>query len=147
MLSRGYKVQHPVRDQSHKTVPGSLARLKAMTRTHKALNLAGVLVPFAGLIAGIVLLWGTELVGWSDLAIMAGMYALTCLGVTLGYHRLLTHRSFQTYKGVQYALAIVGSMAVQGPVMTWVADHRKHHAHMDKDGDPHSPHTHGGSGF
>ena len=74
------------------------------------------------------------------------MYVLTIQGVTLGFHRLLTHRSFQTYKPVQYALAIVGSMAVEGPVMNWVADHRKHHAHTDQEGDPHSPHGHG-SGF
>jgi stearoyl-CoA desaturase (delta-9 desaturase) len=118
-----------------------------MTRTHKALNLTGVLLPFAGLIVAIVLLWGTDWVGWSDLAIMAGMYAVTCLGVTLGYHRLLTHRSFQTHKTTERVIAIAGSMAVQGPVMTWVADHRKHHAHTDREGDPHSPHTHGGSGF
>ena len=56
----------------------------------------------------------------------------------------LTHRSFATYKGVQYVFAALGSMSVQGPVMSWVADHRKHHAHTDKDGDPHSPHGHGG---
>ena len=77
---------------------------------------------------------------------MALMYVLTIQGVTLGFHRLLTHRSFQTYKPVQYTLAIVGSMAVEGPVMNWVADHRKHHAHTDQEGDPHSPHGHG-SGF
>jgi stearoyl-CoA desaturase (Delta-9 desaturase) len=65
-------------------------------------------------------------------------------GVTLGFHRLLTHRSFQTFKPVEYVLVGLGSMAVQGPVMTWVADHRKHHAHTDKEGDPHSPHGHGG---
>jgi stearoyl-CoA desaturase (delta-9 desaturase) len=66
------------------------------------------------------------------------------LGITLGFHRLLTHRSFQTFKPVEYALAILGSMAVQGPVMNWVADHRKHHAHTDQEGDPHTPHGHGG---
>ncbi len=118
-----------------------------MTRTHKVFNLAGVLVPFVGLLVAIVALWGTDLVGWSDLAIMAGMYVVTCLGVTLGYHRLLTHRSFATHTWLQYVIAIAGSMAVQGPVMTWVADHRKHHAHTDQEGDPHSPHTHGGSGW
>jgi stearoyl-CoA desaturase (delta-9 desaturase) len=110
------------------------------------LNLAGVLLPFAGLIVAIVLLWGTELVGWTDLLIMAVLYALTALGITLGFHRLLTHRSFQTHRSVEYALAILGSAAVQGPVMSWVADHRKHHAHTDHEGDPHSPHGHG-SGF
>ena len=108
------------------------------------LNLAGVLLPFAGLLAAVALLWGTSWVGWTALALMAAMYVVTCLGVTLGFHRLLTHRSFQTYRGVEYALAILGSVAVQGPVMSWVADHRKHHAHTDKDGDPHSPHGHGG---
>jgi len=72
------------------------------------------------------------------------MYVLTGFGVTLGFHRLLTHRSFATFKPVEYLLASLGSMAVQGPVMTWVADHRKHHAHTDKEGDPHSPHGHGG---
>ena len=80
---------------------------------------------------------------WSALAVMLAMYLLTCLGVTLGFHRLLTHRSFQTYKWFQYGVAAIGSMSVQGPVMSWVADHRKHHAHTDQDGDPHSPHGHG----
>ena len=115
-----------------------------MSRAHKISNLIGVTVPFAGLIVGVVLLWNTPWVGWTDLAILAGMYVLTCLGVTVGFHRLLTHRSFQTHKPTEYALAALGSVAVQGPVMTWVADHRKHHAHTDKEGDPHSPHGHGG---
>src|ERR1044071_6082725 len=87
---------------------------------------------------------GTPGSDWSDLAVLAIMYVLTGYGVTLGFHRLLTHRSFQTYKGVEYLLAGLGSMAVQGPGMTWVADHRKHHAHTDREGDPHSPHGHGG---
>jgi stearoyl-CoA desaturase (delta-9 desaturase) len=115
-----------------------------MSPLHRMLNLAGVLIPFLGFLAAIVLLWGTDLVGWTDLALFAVMYVLTGYGVTLGYHRLLTHRSFQTRKGMEYTLAIAGSMAVQGPVMTWVADHRKHHAHTDQEGDPHSPHGHGG---
>jgi stearoyl-CoA desaturase (delta-9 desaturase) len=114
-----------------------------MSRTHRVLNLAGVFLPFLAFILAIVLLWN-ELVDWSDLAVLASMYVLTGYGVTLGFHRLLTHRSFQTFKAVEYTLAALGSMAVQGPVMSWVADHRKHHAHTDKDGDPHSPHGHGG---
>jgi stearoyl-CoA desaturase (delta-9 desaturase) len=114
-----------------------------MSPVHRAMNLLGVLVPFAGFLAAVVLLWGTDLVGWTDLAVFAGMYLLTAYGVTLGFHRLLTHRSFATHKWVEYALAIGGSMAVQGPVMQWVADHRKHHAHTDQEGDPHSPHGHG----
>jgi stearoyl-CoA desaturase (delta-9 desaturase) len=114
-----------------------------MSRAHKISNLIGVFLPFVAFVAAVVLLWN-ELVDWSDLAVLAIMYVLTGYGVTLGFHRLLTHRSFQTFKPVEYTLAAVGSMAVQGPVMTWVADHRKHHAHTDKDGDPHSPHGHGG---
>ena len=73
------------------------------------------------------------------------MYLLTAVGITVGFHRLLTHRSFQTSKPLEYTFAVLGSMAVQGPVIAWVADHRKHHAHTDEEGDPHSPHVgHGG---
>jgi stearoyl-CoA desaturase (delta-9 desaturase) len=114
-----------------------------MSTAHRISNLVGVFVPFLGLIAAIILLWN-ELVDWSDLIVMAVMYVITGFGVTLGFHRLFTHRSFQTFKPVEYALATLGSMSVQGPVTTWVADHRKHHAHTDQEGDPHSPHGHGG---
>ncbi len=114
-----------------------------MSGLHRWLNLAGVMLPFLGFVVAIVLLWNT-LVDWSDLAVMLVMYVISGYGVTLGFHRLLTHRSFQTFKPVEYTLAILGSLAVQGPVMSWVADHRKHHAHTDKEGDPHSPHGHGG---
>src|SRR5215212_9580311 len=113
-----------------------------MTKGHQVLNLAGVFLPLLGVLVAIVLLWDTA-VGWASLAVLAVMYVVSVMGVTLGFHRLLTHRSFQTYKPVQYALAIVGSMAVEGPVMNWVADHRKHHAHTDQEGDPHTPHGHG----
>ena len=115
-----------------------------MSALHRWLNLAGVLLPFLGFVLAVVLLWHT-LVDWSDLAVMLIMYLVSCYGVTLGFHRLLTHRSFQTFKPVEYTLAILGSTAVQGPVMSWVADHRKHHAHTDQEGDPHSPHGHGGA--
>jgi stearoyl-CoA desaturase (delta-9 desaturase) len=115
-----------------------------MSPLHRMLNLTGVLTPLLGFVAAVVLLWGTDLVGWTDLVLFASLYVLTGYGVTLGFHRLLTHRSFQTHRWVEYLLAIVGSMAVQGPVMSWVADHRKHHAHTDQEGDPHSPHGHGG---
>jgi stearoyl-CoA desaturase (delta-9 desaturase) len=113
-----------------------------MSVLHRWLNLAGVLLPFLGFVVAVVLLWNT-LVDWSDLAVMLVMYVISGYGVTLGFHRLLTHRSFQTFKPVEYTLAVLGSLAMQGPVMSWVADHRKHHAHTDKEGDPHSPHGHG----
>jgi stearoyl-CoA desaturase (Delta-9 desaturase) len=74
------------------------------------------------------------------------MYLLTALGITVGFHRLLTHRSFRTHKATEYVFAVLGSMAVQGSVIAWVADHRKHHAHTDEEGDPHSPHIGHGDG-
>ncbi len=116
---------------------------QAMSPLHRVLNLAGVLLPFAGFLLAVVLLWNTDLVGPTDLILFGALYLLTAYGVTLGFHRLLTHRSFATHRWVEYAFAILGSMAVQGPVMSWVADHRKHHAHTDREGDPHSPHGHG----
>lgn len=111
-----------------------------MSQTEKAVNLGAVVVPFVATLAAIVLLWNS-LVSPADLIIAAAMYVLTAIGITVGFHRLLTHRSFQTSKPVEYGFAILGSMAVQGPVIAWVADHRKHHAHTDEEGDPHSPHV------
>jgi stearoyl-CoA desaturase (delta-9 desaturase) len=111
-----------------------------MTRVEKAANLGAVVVPFAATVTAIVLLWNS-LVTPADLVIAAAMYMLTAVGITVGFHRLLTHRSFQTGKPLEYTFAVLGSMAVQGPVISWVADHRKHHAHTDEAGDPHSPHV------
>src|SRR5689334_1152440 len=111
-----------------------------MTRTEKVANLGAVVVPFVATILAIVLLWNS-FVAPADLAIAAVMYLFTAIGITVGFHRLLTHRSFQTAKPVEYAFAALGSMAVQGPTIAWVADHRKHHAHTDEEGDPHSPHV------
>ncbi len=111
-----------------------------MTRFEKAANLFVVVVPFIAFVAAVVLLWN-RLVDTSDLVIFFVMYCAAGLGVTIGFHRLLTHRAFQTHKPLQYFWAILGQMAVQGPVIDWVADHRKHHAHTDQPGDPHSPHV------
>ena len=116
-----------------------------MTRLEKSVNLGAVVVPFLAVLAAIPLLWD-RVVSPADLAIAVSMYLLTALAVTVGFHRLLTHRAFQTSAPMQYAFAILGSMAVQGPVIAWVADHRKHHAHTDVDGDPHSPHVGHGDG-
>jgi stearoyl-CoA desaturase (delta-9 desaturase) len=111
-----------------------------MGRAEKLVNLGAVVVPFLATIVAIVLLWNSW-VTTADLLIAAAMYLLTAVGITVGFHRLLTHRSFQTFKPIEYAFAVLGSMAVQGPVISWVADHRKHHAHTDEEGDPHSPHV------
>jgi stearoyl-CoA desaturase (Delta-9 desaturase) len=116
-----------------------------MTRAAKISNVGAVIVPFLAFLAAIVLLWNS-VVGPSDLVVLAVMYLLTGFGVTIGFHRMLTHRSFQTSKPVEYVFAVLGSMSVQGPVINWVADHRKHHAHTDEEGDPHSPHLDDGHG-
>ncbi len=113
-----------------------------MTLRHKLANLIGVPLPLVGVIVAIVLLWN-EAIGPLQLGLLVGFYVITCLGVTLGYHRLFTHRSFATSRPVRAVLAALGSMAVEGSVITWVADHRKHHAFTDHEGDPHSPHLHG----
>jgi stearoyl-CoA desaturase (delta-9 desaturase) len=97
-----------------------------------------ILGPFIALAAAIPLTWGWG-VGWVDLALAAVFYTITCLGVTVGFHRHFTHRAFKAKRGMRITLAIVGSMALQGPIMHWVADHRRHHAYSDRDGDPHSP--------
>jgi stearoyl-CoA desaturase (Delta-9 desaturase) len=114
-----------------------------MSKLEKYANLVAVLIPFASFAVAVVLLWN-DLVGPTDLAILAGLYLFSAFGITIGYHRLLTHRSFDAPSPVRYALAIMGQTAVQGPVVDWVADHRKHHTFADEEGDPHSPHLHGG---
>jgi stearoyl-CoA desaturase (delta-9 desaturase) len=90
-------------------------------------------------------LWN-KLLGWSDLIVFVIMYVTTGLGITVGFHRLFTHRSFKTGKTVRAVLAVLGSAAIEGPVISWVADHRKHHVFSDRPGDPHSPHVDHGVG-
>ena len=108
----------------------------------QAVNLAAVVFPFVGFIAAAVLLWGIGF-SWLHLILMVVMYLLTAVGITIGYHRLFTHKSFETNRVVKAIFAILGSMAVEGPLLKWVAMHRRHHQHSDKHDDPHSPHLHG----
>ncbi len=105
-------------------------------------NFFAIVLPLAGLVAAIALLWGIAF-DWIHLAMLLGGYVLTGLGITIGFHRYFTHKSFETSRPVQAALGILGSMAVEGPILTWAALHRQHHQHSDHDDDPHSPHTHG----
>ncbi|MBA2638061.1 MAG: fatty acid desaturase [Solirubrobacterales bacterium] len=117
-----------------------------MTRTARYANLFAVVAPFVAFLVACVLLWNRA-VDVFDLALLAVMYVPTGLGITMGFHRLFTHRAFDTSRPMQYALGILGSMTLQGPLVHWVADHRKHHAHTDEEGDPHSPHVGHGSGL
>ena len=126
------------------STPPAIATLGGETQSRKeqvALALF-ILVPFAALIAAVPVAWGGWL-GWTDVAIAVPLYFLTCGGVTVGFHRGFTHRSFKPNRATKIALAVAGSMAIQGPVVRWVADHRKHHKFSDKDGDPHSPWKYG----
>jgi stearoyl-CoA desaturase (Delta-9 desaturase) len=97
-----------------------------------------LLVPMAALIAAVPIAWGWGL-GPVDLTLAGTFWLVTGLGVTVGFHRYFTHGSFKTNRVVTVVLAIAGMMSLQGPVITWVADHRRHHAYSDKEGDPHSP--------
>jgi stearoyl-CoA desaturase (delta-9 desaturase) len=97
-----------------------------------------IFVPFAALVAAVPLSWGWGL-GWTEVGIAAGFYLVSALGVTVGYHRYFTHGSFKANRPLRIALAVAGGLAAQGSVIAWVADHRRHHAFSDREGDPHSP--------
>jgi stearoyl-CoA desaturase (delta-9 desaturase) len=97
-----------------------------------------VVVPMVALVAAIPFVWGWGL-SWLDVGLAVGFFYLTLLGVTVGYHRYFTHGSFKAKRWLRITLAALGGMGVQGPVIIWVADHRRHHAFSDRDGDPHSP--------
>jgi len=117
-----------------------------MNLTRRVANLAGIALPLFGLGVAIALLWD-RMVGFRELTILCVGYVVAGLGITVGYHRLFTHRSFQTFPAIRYAFAVCGQFAVQGNVVSWVANHRKHHQFSDQDGDPHSPHAGRGDGF
>jgi stearoyl-CoA desaturase (Delta-9 desaturase) len=110
--------------------------------TARVATLTIVILPFVGLVAAIILLWGVGF-SWVHLGLFLGMYLVTIMGVTVGFHRLFTHKSFETVWPVRLVLAIAGSMAIEGSVFRWVALHRRHHQHSDTHDDPHSPHIHG----
>lgn len=125
------EVEEPHDDEPDRA-PVSLGR--------KVASLAAVIIPPVGLVAAIVLLWGVAF-SWIHLVLLVVGYLLTAIGVTVGYHRYFTHKSFEAHPSVKWALGILGSMAIQGPVLGWVATHRMHHQHSDKHDDPHSPHV------
>jgi stearoyl-CoA desaturase (delta-9 desaturase) len=122
---------------------------KPLTQGHQSRDIlvalwAFVVIPFLALLAAAPVAWGGWL-GWSDLLVAAFWYVLSGLGVTVGYHRYFTHGSFRAKPWLRVCLAVAGSFAVQGEVIQWVADHRRHHAFSDLEGDPHSPWRFGAS--
>ena len=112
--------------------------------TQRAALAIFIAVPFLALVFAVPVAWGGWL-GWHDVIIALVMYAISGHGVTVGFHRHFTHKSFKPNRGTKIALAVAGSMAIEGPVIQWVADHRKHHKFSDRDGDPHSPWRYGNS--
>jgi stearoyl-CoA desaturase (delta-9 desaturase) len=97
-----------------------------------------VAVPLLAVLAAVPLAWGWGL-GWHDIVIGFVFYVIAGLGISMGFHRYFTHSSFKAARPLHVALAIAGSIAIEGPVLVWVADHRRHHKYSDREGDPHSP--------
>ncbi len=117
-------------------------RFKA--RAEQVLLGALILIPFAALVAAVPVAWG-RWIHWRDVVIAVVLYAISGHGITVGFHRYFTHGAFKARKALRIGLAVAGSLAVEGPVIRWVADHRRHHAFSDKEGDPHSPWRYGHS--
>jgi stearoyl-CoA desaturase (delta-9 desaturase) len=134
----------PLMDTTGASEPVAHATLGGETQSRTEQIALGVFiaVPFLALVAAVPIAWGGWL-GWSDVVITAAMYWFTGHGITVGFHRLFTHKSFKPNRFTKIALAVAGSMAIQGPIVRWVADHRKHHKFSDRDGDPHSPWKYG----
>ena len=105
---------------------------------YKAIVLVVVIVPLLATVFAITLLWQRTVHGL-DITLLLSMYAITALGVTVGFHRMLTHRSFRPHPVVKFLLLVMGSMSLEGPALSWAATHTKHHAQADREGDPHSP--------
>ena len=101
-----------------------------------------IVVPFLAFLIAIPVAWGGWL-SWRDVVISLVFYMVSGMGITVGFHRYFTHKSFKPHRALKIALAIAGSLAIQGGVIRWVADHRKHHKFSDRDGDPHSPWRYG----
>ncbi len=139
--------------QARAATPGTMSDLDGLqlpprslfkARAEQVLLAVIILVPLGALAAAIPLLWG-HWIHWRDVVLMVILYAITGHGITVGFHRYLTHGAFKAKRALRVALAVAGSMAVQGPVIRWVADHRRHHAYSDGVGDPHSPWRYGRS--
>lgn len=104
-----------------------------------------VILPFLAIACAVPFAWGWGM-SWEVAVLGAVLYTISMLGITVGFHRLFAHQSFNACRGLRIGLAVAGSLAIQGPVRRWVADHRRHHAFSDRAGDPHSPWRYG-TGF
>ena len=129
------------------TIRGLAVVPARMLKWQRLAMVIATILPLAGLVAGAWWGFAAGRVSAVDLWLFAGFYVATGLGITVGYHRMLTHQSFRTPTPVRVTYAVLGSMAIQGSVIDWVATHRRHHAYTDVPGDPHSPHVDAGDGL
>lgn len=130
----------------HEDVALDDAKVPPTSLRIKGAMLAAVALPPIGLICAMTLAWG-GFFGWTDLCLVVSLYVLTGLGITIGFHRLYTHKAFSTSAPIAYFFTIFGSMAGQGPLLWWAHTHRRHHQHSDREHDPHSPHAARSGGF
>ena len=124
------------------TAPVFTPNIERKSMAEQVLLTLFVVVPFLAVLAAVPVVWGWGM-RWSDVALLVIFFYLTAHGITVGFHRYFTHGSFKAKRPLRIALAIVGSLAIEGPVIRWVADHRRHHAYSDAAGDPHSPWRYG----
>lgn len=131
-------------DYAHdaRRVRGVVTLTRRQQRVQRWTVIGATVIPLIGLAIGAVIAWRNGGLGYSDVVAFIVMYLVSGFGVTIGFHRLLTHRSFDAPTWLRTTFAALGTLAVEGPVLDWVADHRRHHAYSDDDGDPHSPHVH-----
>ena len=128
-----------LKEEGPPAIPGVREVSAAEIRFQRRAAVVFTVLPLAGVVTAMALLWGNG-ISRLDFGLFLGLYLFTGLGVTVGYHRLFTHRSFEVPAPIRGLLAIAGSMSLQKPVIDWVASHRRHHAYADEYGDPHSPH-------
>jgi stearoyl-CoA desaturase (Delta-9 desaturase) len=127
-----------------RTSPGATRRARpdldpgGGSTVHRVLVAVFVALPLLALLAAVPFAWGWGL-GWHDIVLALVFYMISGLGVTTGFHRYFTHASFKAKRPLRLSLAMAGSLAFEGPVLNWVADHRRHHKYSDREGDPHSP--------
>jgi stearoyl-CoA desaturase (delta-9 desaturase) len=133
--------------QQSAAAPNTVVRPVAMPLVDRIASGVVTAVPPLIVLVGMWFGWIGDLLAWQDILVLALCYVVIGTGVTVGFHRLLTHRSFKCSRLLRAAFAALGSAAAEGPVIDWVATHRKHHQFSDVDGDPHSPHVGHGSGF
>jgi stearoyl-CoA desaturase (Delta-9 desaturase) len=138
MTATAHATTAPTAVLTRPAVPRPEIELEPRPTFERVLVAVFVAVPLLALIAAVPLAWGWGL-GWHDVVLATAFYYISGLGISVGLHRYFTHGSFKAVRGFKIALAVAGSLALEGPVISWVADHRRHHKYSDKEGDPHSP--------